>query len=166
MKRAILLPRFTILVIAACLAILLALAAVATTVQAQQPDPDSQAHDIAKKLNCPVCAGLSLADCQTDTCQQWKQEIKTQLADGKTPQQIIDYFVARFGPTVLQEPPKQGVVLVLWVLPVLLLIAVLIAVVIVLKRSSLPKIPLTPASSEGAMADEYVNKLEEQVRQS
>lgn len=163
MKRLVFPPRSAILLAVVCLAVFWTLVTGASFVQAQQPDPDSQAHDIAKKLNCPVCAGLSLADCQTDTCMQWKQEIKTQVEDGKTSQQIIDYFQTRFGPTVLQEPPKQGVVLVLWILPVLLLVAVLIAVVIALRRSIKPKLPLAPSSPGGAPADEYVAKFEEQV---
>ncbi len=87
---------------------------------AQTPAPlDDEVHDIAKQMNCPTCAGRNLADCPTETCAQWKQEIGAQLQAGKTSQEVLDYFEARFGPTVMQEPPKEGAVLALWVVPVL-----------------------------------------------
>ena len=136
---------------------------------AQTPDPSDRVQQIAKQLNCPTCAGRNLADCPTDTCMQWKQEIQTQLQQGKSAQDVIDYFQARFGPAVLQEPPKEGALLVVWVLPVIGLAAFAIGAVVVLLRISKPKAapagdgqptPDTPAD------DVYTARLEEEVRQS
>jgi cytochrome c-type biogenesis protein CcmH len=140
----------------------------ATLARAQAPEPDDQVHVIAKQLNCPTCGGRNLADCPTDTCTQWKQEIKSQLEQGKTPQEVMQYFNVRFGPTVLQEPPKEGAVLVLWVLPVIGLIALAAGGVVVLRRVTAHKpavaMPDQPATAEPA--DAYVARLEEEVRKS
>ena len=100
---------------------------------------------------------------------QWKQEIQTQLQQGKSPQQVIDYFQTRFGPAVLQEPPKGGALLVVWVLPWIGLIALAVGAVIVLWRISAPK--LAPSGNTepqlANMADnEYAARLEEEVRES
>jgi cytochrome c-type biogenesis protein CcmH len=131
---------------------------------AQTPDPSDQAHAIAKLLNCPTCGGRNLADCPTDTCTQWKQEIRSQLAAGKSQDQVIDYFKTRFGPTVLQEPPKEGAILLLWVTPVVILIAILIAGVIVLRHISLPRKAITsPAHVSTQSVDSYVARIEEEV---
>ncbi|MCL5996938.1 MAG: cytochrome c-type biogenesis protein CcmH [Chloroflexi bacterium] len=146
---------------------------VAGIVQAQTPDPSDRVHDIAKQLNCPTCAGRNLADCPTDTCMQWKQEIKDQLLAGKSQQEVLDYFQARFGPTVLQEPPKEGAILVLWVLPVIGLVALAAGGILVLRRVSAQR-PKTanemPVTSGQALdievEDEYVARLEEEVRKA
>lgn len=136
---------------------------------AQTPDPSDQVQTIAKQLNCPTCAGRNLADCPTDTCMQWKQEIRTQLQQGKSTQEVIDYFQTRFGPSVLQEPPKEGALLVVWVLPVIGLAALAIGATIVLRRIGRPKVVATGAGQpapETATDDLYAARLEEEVRQS
>jgi cytochrome c-type biogenesis protein CcmH len=134
---------------------------------AQTPDPSDEVHDIAKQLNCPTCSGRNLADCPTDTCMQWKDEIRTQIQQGKSAQEVIDYFEARFGPSVLQEPPKQGALLVVWALPVLGLAALAAGAVAVLRRISGPRVAGTGAAQapQAEMDDQYVARLEEELRQ-
>ena len=140
----------------------------AQRVTAQTPDPSDQVHAIAKQLNCPTCAGRNLADCPTDTCMQWKQEIRTQLQQGKNAQEVIDYFQTRFGPSVLQEPPKQGALLVVWVLPLVGLVILSIGALIVLRRIGKPKSAAHGAANAASVeqVDEaYATRLEEEVRQ-
>ncbi len=136
--------------------------------RAQTPNPNDQVYSVAKQLNCPTCAGRNLADCPTDTCMQWKKEIQDQLQQGKTPQQVISYFKARFGPGVLQEPPKQGAILILWLLPVFGLLALTLGAVVFLKRVSRPApIRVTGSSSiHDTNNDSYVQRLEDEVRES
>jgi cytochrome c-type biogenesis protein CcmH len=90
----------------------------AAPVLAQEPDID-RVNEIARKLSCPTCAGLNLADCPTLTCQQWREQIGDLVVEGYTDQEVLDYFSARYGNQVLQEPPRSGSTLILWVLPVL-----------------------------------------------
>lgn len=136
---------------------------VAPSAIAQAPDPSDEVHAIAKLLNCPTCGGRNLADCPTDTCTQWKQEIRSQLDAGKSPAQVIDYFKERFGPTVLQEPPKEGAILLLWITPVIVLVGILVAGISVLKRISSPRHQVLQTTGSTAVNDPYVAKLEEEV---
>ena len=85
---------------------------------AQEPDFD-RVNEIAKSLNCPTCSGINLADCRTQTCAQWKEQIGDLLQKGYTEQEVLDYFVTRYGVQVLQNPPKSGLTLGLWLLPAL-----------------------------------------------
>lgn len=138
---------------------------------AQTPDPSDQVQAIAKQLNCPTCAGRNLADCPTDTCMQWKQEIRTQLQQGKSAQEVMDYFQNRFGPSVLQEPPKEGALLVVWVLPAIGLTALAIGALIVLWRVGRAKAVVVGTGAgvpapEPTADDIYAARLEEEVRQS
>ena len=89
--------------------------------QAQGSDFD-RINEIAEKMNCPTCSGINLADCRTQTCAQWKDQIKDLLDQGYSDQDVLDYFVDQYGTQVLQEPPKSGFTLSLWVLPFIMII--------------------------------------------
>ena len=92
-----------------------------TAALAQEPEY-GEINEIAKLLSCPTCAGVNLADCRTVTCQQWRDQISELVQEGYSDQEVIDYFSTRYGDQVLQEPPRQGFNLLLWILPILALI--------------------------------------------
>lgn len=72
-----------------------------------QPKVTVTADDVnavARKLYCPVCENIPLDTCGTLACAQWRDEIRIQLEEGRTPQQVIDDFVARFGERVVGTP--------------------------------------------------------------
>ena len=89
---------------------------------------DDEVNAIAKKLYCPVCPNTPLDVCETKACEDWRAQIRDQLANGWTEQQIIDYFVAQYGERVLAEPQRKGFTSLVWVLP---MIAVLFGVMVV-----------------------------------
>jgi len=127
-----------------------------------QTSPEDQMYNIAKKLNCPTCAGRNLADCPTDTCTQWKNEIIDQLKQGKSSEEIVDYFQARFGSTVLQEPPKEGFTLLMWLIPVVAFAALGAVAIIVVQRSS--RRTAAAPSPTPANNDPYTDELERQIK--
>ncbi|MDM8519704.1 cytochrome c-type biogenesis protein CcmH [Anaerolineales bacterium HSG6] len=93
-----------------------------TLLLAQEGPTLDEINEVAQELNCPTCSGLSLSDCPTITCQQWKDQIKDLLVEGYTPQEVLDHFSIQYGQQVLQEPPTSGITLWLWALPVVTLI--------------------------------------------
>lgn len=112
--------------LAALTIILFALALFAAPAAAQEPGPTphpDEVNAIAKNLYCPVCANIPLDACGTAACVQWREQIATLLTDGYTEQQIYDYFVAQYGPSVLSAPPPSGFSWLLYVLPPLALLA-------------------------------------------
>lgn len=80
---------------------------------------DDEVNAIAKKLYCPVCPNTPLDVCETLACKEWREQIRDQLAQGWTEQQIMDYFVAQYGKRVLAEPPREGFSALAWLLPAL-----------------------------------------------
>jgi cytochrome c-type biogenesis protein CcmH len=54
--------------------------------------------------------------------EQIKAQVGEQLKLGKSEQEILDFFVERYGPWILREPPTQGFNLLAWALPIGLLI--------------------------------------------
>lgn len=84
---------------------------------------EEQTRAIATDLRCVVCQNLSVADSPSAMAQEMRAIIRQQVAAGKTPQQIKDYFVSKYGDWVLLAPPAKGFGLLAWVLPFVVLIA-------------------------------------------
>ena len=77
---------------------------------------------ISRKLQCPVCAGQSVADSSSKLAGQMRAIIEEKVQAGESEAQIIDYFVARYGESVVTEPPKSGFTLGLWWMPVVVVV--------------------------------------------
>lgn len=99
-------------------AALLLLTAVSLPVLAQDGQvTDDDVNAIAKNLFCPVCESTPLDVCGTQACAEWRELIRTQLAEGKSEEEIYEYFARQYGDGVLAEPPKRGANLILWFFP-------------------------------------------------
>ncbi|MFQ5409510.1 MAG: cytochrome c-type biogenesis protein CcmH, partial [Anaerolineales bacterium] len=86
-------------------------------VAAQTEPTDDEVNAIAKQLYCPVCENVPLDVCGTQACAQWRATIREQLSEGRTADEIKQYFAAQYGDRVLAEPPARGLNVVFWVLP-------------------------------------------------
>ncbi|HKA35045.1 MAG TPA: cytochrome c-type biogenesis protein CcmH [Candidatus Binatia bacterium] len=86
---------------------------------AQAPDIEQQTHEIAAELRCPVCQNLSVADSPSELAQQMRASIEEQLRQGKTPDEVKQFFVSKYGDWVLLAPPAKGFNLLLWLLPMI-----------------------------------------------
>jgi cytochrome c-type biogenesis protein CcmH len=89
---------------------------------------DAQAQAIAAHLRCPVCQNESIADSPAELASQIRALIHEKLAAGETPEQITAYFVSRYGEWILLEPPRRGLMWVVWIAPpAVLLLGVAVA---------------------------------------
>ena len=68
---------------------------------------ETRTYDLGKILRCPVCQGLSVADSQSDAAVAMKNRIKELVAMGYSDDQIIDYFIGRYGEFVLLQPKSE-----------------------------------------------------------
>lgn len=104
------------------IALLLSFALVGSAA-AQSPELDRQTREVAGALMCPICQNLSAADSQSELAGQMRQIVRTKLAAGESREQILAYFVDRYGEEILIDPPKRGFNLFIWIVPPLLLAA-------------------------------------------
>jgi cytochrome c-type biogenesis protein CcmH len=103
-------------------AFLLALVAVATVSAVVHADPlDDETRRIGKQLQCPVCSGTPVSDSPSDLAGQMRAVIRTKLEAGESEQQIIAYFVERYGDSILVEPPRRGFGLAVWLAPIVMI---------------------------------------------
>lgn len=99
--------------------LLVALLLAALPVAAQEPVTDDEVNEIARNLYCPICENTPLDACPTQACQDWREEIRVQLSQGRTREEIEQYFVDRHGARVLAQPRFQGFDILVWLLPIL-----------------------------------------------
>ena len=144
-----------------------ALLATVVIAKAQEGTPsDDEVNAVAKKLYCPVCPNTPLDVCETKACEDWRAQIKDQLAAGWSEQQIIDYFVAQYGERVLAEPQRKGFSSFVWMLPV---IAVLLGGVVVwqvLKSWRIRrKQPVAISASSTSIPPEILARIEKELKE-
>ena len=89
---------------------------------ATAPDLDDQTRAIATELRCVVCQNLSVADSPSEMAQQMRAIVREQLQAGKSPEQIKDFFVSKYGEWVMLKPKTTGISALLWILPYVVLV--------------------------------------------
>jgi cytochrome c-type biogenesis protein CcmH len=95
-------------------------------------------RELAAQLRCPVCQGLSLQDSPSELSQEMRDVVRDQLRAGRTPEEVKQYFVARYGEWILMEPAASGFNWLVYLLPVLALAGGAVAVALALRRWTSP----------------------------
>ena len=140
--------------VARCLVVAVVLAAVARVAYA---DPlDDETRRIARQLQCPVCAGAPVSESPSELAGQMRSVIRAKLEAGEGEEQIIAYFVERYGDSVLIEPPRRGIGLAVWLAPLGVLAAGGVLLWRILSSWLRPR-PPTPLASDGPPAAPYRN---------
>jgi cytochrome c-type biogenesis protein CcmH len=93
-------------------------------------------HQIAAELRCVVCQNLSVADSPSETANQMRGIIRERLQAGDTPEQVVAYFVDKYGEWILLSPRPRGFNLLIWVLPFAGIAVGLVAVLLLARRWS------------------------------
>jgi cytochrome c-type biogenesis protein CcmH len=136
-----------------------------TTVTAQGQDQYSpETLRIARKLLCPVCTGQTIADSQSGIAREMLATVEQKVQAGESEEEILDFFVARYGESVLADPPKEGFGLTLWWLPVAVVLLGALTVGLYLRERTRPggtalATPVPEADDElEAIADEVLGR--------
>ena len=101
------------------------LASVANAEVVRETARQREVLDIAEQLRCAVCQSQSVAESDSDLANEMKAIINEQLEKGAAADEIIDYFVERYGDYILMKPSTDGPGWLLWWLPLLILAMVL-----------------------------------------
>lgn len=97
------------------------------------PYDEAEAQSIDRHLMCPVCPAETIDQAQVEISRQMRAIVREMLAAGASRQEILDFFVARYGVNVLAAPPKSGINLLAWALPVAGVLAAMVGVFLVLR---------------------------------
>lgn len=89
----------------------------------EDPVLEARVLELSHKLRCLVCQNQSIAESHAPLAVDLRNQVREQFVAGRDESQIVDYLVARYGDFVLYEPPFKLTTLVLWLGPLLLLVA-------------------------------------------
>src|SRR5690242_10622259 len=100
--------------------------------------------NLAHELRCLVCQNETLADSQAPLAADLRNQIREQLAAGKSEKDVVDFLVARYGDFVLYNPPFKASTALLWTGPFLFLALGALALVRFLRRRRVAEPGLSP----------------------
>lgn len=113
--------------------LLMLLAVPSVIAQSEGEFSEKEAQTIDRMIMCPVCPAETIDQAQVEISFQMRALVREMLADGKSRQEILDFFVTRYGADILASPPKSGVNLLAWFLPIAGVAVALVGVYFVIR---------------------------------
>jgi len=95
---------------------------------------EQRAIAIEKLLICPVCPSETIHASQVEVSKQMRDLIRTLLSEGMSDEEILDFFVSRYGEDILAEPSRDGFTNIVWIIPPIILPTVFILLIIFLYK--------------------------------
>jgi cytochrome c-type biogenesis protein CcmH len=126
---------------------------------------EREARQLETMLIAPCCWMQPVSQHQSEASDQVKRQIRVLLATGKTRQEVLDAFVAQYGPRILAEPPTRGFGWVLYVtLPLAFVLSAAVLVVSVRRASRRHSPPGVPVGANSVEDDAYAARLDDELR--
>jgi cytochrome c-type biogenesis protein CcmH len=87
------------------------------------PALEARAQQLDQELRCVKCQSEALASSNAKWAADARVLLRQLLSDGYSDQEVLDFFVVRYGEYVLMEPKKGGTNTLLWYAgPIMLLL--------------------------------------------
>jgi cytochrome c-type biogenesis protein CcmH len=122
----------------------LSLASAFAATAAHADELDQEVRAVARRLQCPICESVSVADSPSELAGQMRAVIRAKLQEGQSSDEIVAYFVDRYGESVLVEPPRHGVGLMVWLAPLVALLVGALALGLWLRPARRQEKPASP----------------------
>ena len=142
----------------------LAVLGLATAVFAQPPATnvdDARVYEVGSQLRCVVCQNLSVADSPSEMAHQMRVIVRDRLVAGDSPDQVIEYFVDKYGEWILLKPRRHGFNWLVWLAPyVAVAIGLGIFAIVVRRWTQRRARAAAPIAVDPAMRDRIRRDLE------
>ena len=79
---------------------------------------EQRAASISRTIRCPQCDGETVAESNAPIAKEIRAEIKIQVSQGKTNNEIRAFMANSYGQDVLLVPPARGFGSAIWIIPV------------------------------------------------
>ena len=110
-------------------------------------------RQLEEKLRCLVCQNQTLADSNAELAQDLRQQVREQVAAGRSDDEILDYLVQRYGDFVRYEPLFKATTALLWIGPFALLVAASALLIVILRRRRRASAPPMLAPEEKRLVE-------------
>lgn len=91
--------------------------------QLADPRKEANAAELMETLRCIQCQGQSIADSDAPIAAAMRAEVRQRVDKGESTDSIRSLMIARYGEWVSFEPNADGGGLILWLAPLLVLLA-------------------------------------------
>lgn len=124
---------------------------------------EARARNLEGRLKCPVCRSQSIRSSRSFMAEDMQRKIREMIAEGRSDEEIVEYFVDRFGPYILLTPPRRGFNLTAYLIPFLAVVAGGAGLLWATRRWSRTSPPEAPAppSPESPYHDRLERELED-----
>jgi cytochrome c-type biogenesis protein CcmH len=147
------------------LAVVLVLAG-ASTAQAVQPDEilsdstlEARARVLSRELRCMVCQNQSIDDSDAPLARDLRVLVRERLKAGDSDTQVLDFLTSRYGEFVLLKPSLSWHNALLWLAPIIVLLAGAGGLVLAARRRRIVAITSVPLShDEERRVHEVINR--------
>jgi cytochrome c-type biogenesis protein CcmH len=131
-------------------------------------DAGSRFNDLGHRLMCTCGCAQLLGECNHVGCPESgreRDELKAAIAAGKTDQQVLDWFAAKYGATMLAAPTTSGFNLLAWIAPFAVLGAGILGTVLLVRRWSVGRTLAADGPVDAAeVADPAERERREKIR--
>ena len=124
------------------------------------PVLEARAQALDEKIRCVKCRSEVIASSNADWASDARVVVRELIADGKTDEEVLDFFVARYGEYVLMTPQTSGSNVLLWLAgPLMLMVGGWLAVIYLRRRAGAdPDTELVLSEAEQARLDEIMKQ--------
>jgi cytochrome c-type biogenesis protein CcmH len=107
-------------------------------------DAEPRYRALIAELRCLVCQNQSIAESNAPLAADLREQVRAQIAAGRSDEEIIEYLTARYGDFVRYRPAFKGRTLLLWLGPFALLLFGAGAAAFFIRRSRAAPAVLAP----------------------
>lgn len=121
---------------------------------------EERVRKIAAQLRCVVCQSLSVADSPSEMANQMRGIIRERLAAGESPEQVVAYFVDKYGEWILLSPRRQGFNLLVWIVPFAgIALGLLVIAILAVRWSRRPRLAPPAEAVDPALRERIAREL-------
>lgn len=125
---------------------------------------DDRVQEISYLLLCPVCQGQTVEESNSYLAKDMRSIIRKKLEAGESKEQILGYFVDKYGETILAAPPAKGMNWLLWSLPVIAFAAGGLIIGIFLYKSKGRKEEEIKQPPQTKVASQYMDEVDKELK--
>ena len=136
---------------------------------AQEEFLQKTARELYALIMCPICSGQTIGQSSAETSAQMRDLVLKKLRQGETKEEVLQYFVSKYGERILAEPTKRGFNRMLWLLPFVIVVVAVAVISILMRRWSKTTSTKDPVQTEPRVDEnqqsEYVTRLEKELKE-
>jgi cytochrome c-type biogenesis protein CcmH len=127
---------------------------------ADDPAVEQRLINIAEEMRCLVCQNESLAASRADLAVDLRKELREQIRQGRSDDEIREFMVSRYGDFVLYRPRVKPITWLLWAGPFVLMIGGIIALMMYVRRRNRGAAPASLSPDEASRAEALLAEAE------